>query len=88
MNLWKLVVYIKDELFLALGTASTEVSTVQPCICRSVPLAAVALLLGAHQMMDSIRVSVNLLGNYVATLVVANLEGQLDVNDRAVVASR
>lgn len=25
MNLWRFVVYIKDELFLALGTASTEV---------------------------------------------------------------
>jgi aerobic C4-dicarboxylate transport protein len=28
--------------------------------------------------MDSMRVSVNLLGNCVATLVVANWEGQLD----------
>src|SRR6476646_11167681 len=25
VNLWKFLVYIKDELFLALGTASTEV---------------------------------------------------------------
>jgi aerobic C4-dicarboxylate transport protein len=41
-------------------------------------VAAVALLLGADRIMDSMRVSVNLLGNCVATIVVANWEGQLD----------
>jgi aerobic C4-dicarboxylate transport protein len=41
-------------------------------------VAAVALLLGADRIMDSMRVSVNLLGNCVATFVVANWEGQLD----------
>jgi aerobic C4-dicarboxylate transport protein len=44
----------------------------------AVPVAAVALLLGADRIMDSMRVSVNLLGNCVATFVVANWEGQLD----------
>ena len=43
-----------------------------------IPVAAVALLLGADRIMDSMRVSVNLLGNCVATFVVANWEGQLD----------
>ncbi|MGL6235086.1 MAG: C4-dicarboxylate transporter DctA [Segniliparus sp.] len=162
LNLWKFVVYIKDELFLALGTASTEVAlprimaklqaagcsrattglvvptgysfnldgaTLYLSICvlflaqalgvnltlgeqvaamlvlmltskgmagvpgssflalsatiaaighGSIPVAAVALLLGADRIMDSMRVSVNLLGNCVATFVVANWEGQLD----------
>jgi aerobic C4-dicarboxylate transport protein len=44
----------------------------------AIPVAAVALLLGADRIMDSMRVSVNLLGNCVATFVVAAWEGQLD----------
>jgi aerobic C4-dicarboxylate transport protein len=162
VSLWRFVVYIKDELFLALGTASTEVvlprimaklinagcsrtttglvvptgysfnldgATLYLSICvlflaqalgvdlslgeqitavlvlmltskgmagvpgssflalsatvaaighGAIPVAAVALLLGADRIMDSMRVSVNLLGNCVATLVVARWEGQLD----------
>ncbi|WP_405162128.1 C4-dicarboxylate transporter DctA [Nocardia sp. NBC_01499] len=162
VNLWKFVMYIKDELFLALGTASTEVvlprimikltaagcsrattglvvptgysfnldgATLYLSICvlflaqalgvdlslgeqitavgvlmltskgmagvpgssflalsatitaighGSIPVAAVALLLGADRLMDSMRVTVNLLGNCVATFVVAKWEGQLD----------
>ncbi len=166
INLWQLVVYIKDELFLALGTASTEVvlprimaklthagcdravtglvvptgysfnldgATLYLSICvlflaqalgvdlsigeqivavlvlmltskgmagvpgssflalsatiaaighGAIPVAAVALLLGADRIMDSMRVSVNLLGNCVATFVVANWDRKLD-HDRA-----
>src|SRR3954447_6572900 len=162
VNLWRFVLYIKDELFLALGTASTEVvlprimdklinagcsrtttglvvptgysfnldgATLYLSICvlflaqalgvelslgeqvtavlvlmltskgmagvpgssflalsatvaaighGAIPVAAVALLLGADRIMDSMRVSVNLMGNCVATLVVARWEGQLD----------
>src|SRR6185312_12070181 len=47
----------------------------------AIPVAAVALLLGADRIMDSMRVSVNLLGNCVATFVVANWEVLLD-NER------
>jgi aerobic C4-dicarboxylate transport protein len=162
VNLWRFLVYIKDEFFLALGTASTEVvlprimdklmyagcsrtttglvvptgysfnldgATLYLSICvlflaqalgvdlslgeqitavlvlmltskgmagvpgssflalsatvaaighGAIPVAAVALLLGADRIMDSMRVSVNLLGNCVATMVVARWEGQLD----------
>lgn len=162
VSLWKFLVYIKDEFFLALGTASTEVvlprimtkltnagcsrtttglvvptgysfnldgATLYLSICvlflaqalgvdltlgeqitavlvlmltskgmagvpgssflalsatvaaighGAIPVAAVAILLGADRIMDSMRVSVNLLGNCVATVVVANWEGQLD----------
>ncbi len=42
------------------------------------PVAGVALLLGADRIMDSMRVSINLLGNCVATFVVAKWENQLD----------
>jgi aerobic C4-dicarboxylate transport protein len=42
------------------------------------PVAGVALLLGADRLMDSMRVVVNLLGNCVATFVVARWEGQFD----------
>lgn len=42
------------------------------------PVAGVALLLGADRIMDSMRVTVNLLGNCVATFVVARWEGQFD----------
>jgi aerobic C4-dicarboxylate transport protein len=162
VNLWAFVRYTKDELFLALATASTEVvlprimtkltragcsrtttglvvptgysfnldgATLYLAICvlflaqalgvelsvgeqitavlvlmltskgmagvpgssflalsatiaaighGAIPVAAVALLLGADRIMDSMRVSVNLLGNCVATFVVARWEGQLD----------
>ncbi len=162
VNLWKFVVYIKDELFLALGTASTEVvlprimtklanagcsrtttglvvptgysfnldgATLYLSICvlflaqalgvdlsLGEQITAVLVLMltskgmagvpgssflalsatvaaighgairwprsrccwGADRIMDSMRVSVNLLGNCVATFVVANWEGQLD----------
>ena len=162
VSLWRFLGYIKDEFFLALGTASTEVAlprimdklqkagcsravtglvvptgysfnldgaTLYLSICvlflaqalgvdltlgeqltamlvlmltskgmagvpgssflalsatvaaighGAIPVAAVALLLGADRIMDSMRVSVNLLGNCVAAFVVANWEGQLD----------
>ncbi|MDQ0031090.1 cation:dicarboxylate symporter family transporter [Arthrobacter bambusae] len=42
------------------------------------PVAGVALLLGADRLMDSMRVVVNLLGNCVATFIVAKWEGQFD----------
>jgi aerobic C4-dicarboxylate transport protein len=42
------------------------------------PVAGVALLLGADRLMDSMRVVVNLMGNCVATFVVAKWEGQFD----------
>ncbi len=164
VNLWRFFLYTKDEFFLALGTASTEVvlprimtklidagcsrtttglvvptgysfnldgATLYLSICvlflaqalgvdlslgeqitavlvlmltskgmagvpgssflalsatvaaighGAIPVAAVALLLGADRIMDSMRVSVNLMGNCVATLVVARWEGQLDID--------
>jgi aerobic C4-dicarboxylate transport protein len=49
-------------------------------ISEAMEVAAVALLLGADRIMDSMRVSVNLLGNCVATLVVARWEGQVDAD--------
>jgi aerobic C4-dicarboxylate transport protein len=44
------------------------------------PVAGVAQLLGADRIMDSMPVVVNVLGNCVATFVVAKWEGQLDTD--------
>lgn len=63
---------VPGSSFLALSATITAIGH------GSIPVAAVAILLGADRIMDSMRVSVNLLGNCVATLVVANWEGQLD----------
>jgi aerobic C4-dicarboxylate transport protein len=63
---------VPGSSFLALSAAVAAVGH------GAVPVAAVALLLGANRIMDSMRVSVNLLGNCVATFVVASWEGQLD----------
>jgi len=43
-----------------------------------VPVAAVGLILGVHRLMSSGFVAVNILGNTLATLVVAQWEGGLD----------
>jgi aerobic C4-dicarboxylate transport protein len=43
-------------------------------------VAGVAQLLGADRIMDSMPVVVNVLGNCVATFVVAKWEGQLDTD--------
>jgi aerobic C4-dicarboxylate transport protein len=64
---------VPGSSFLALS------ATVSAIGHNSIPVGAVALLLGADRVMDSMRVSVNLLGNCVATLVVAKWEKQLDV---------
>ena len=64
---------VPGSSFLALS------ATVSAIGHHAIPVGAVALLLGADRVMDSMRVSVNLLGNCVATLVVAKWEKQLDV---------
>ncbi len=44
----------------------------------AVPVTAVGLVLGVHRLLSSAFVPVNVLGNSVATLVVARMEGALD----------
>lgn len=63
---------VPGSSFLALSATISAVGH------NAIPVGAVALLLGADRIMDSMRVSVNLVGNCVATLVVANWEKQLD----------
>jgi aerobic C4-dicarboxylate transport protein len=43
-----------------------------------IPVTAVGLILGVHRLLSSAFVPVNVLGNSVATLVVARMEGGLD----------
>lgn len=62
---------VPGSAFLALSATATAIG--------AFPAAGVALLLGADRLMDSMRVSINLLGNCVATFVIARWEGQLDM---------
>ncbi|RSM77650.1 C4-dicarboxylate transporter DctA [Kibdelosporangium aridum] len=61
---------VPGSAFLALSATLAAVG--------SIPAAAVSLLLGADRIMDSMRVFTNLLGNCVATFVVARWEGLLN----------
>jgi aerobic C4-dicarboxylate transport protein len=72
---------VPGSSFLALSATATALGIF--------PVAGVALLLGADRIMDSMRVSVNLLGNCVATFVVSNWEKVLDHDQmRATFASK
>jgi hypothetical protein len=44
----------------------------------AVPVAAVGIILGVHRLMSSAFVSVNILGNALATIVIAGWEGAVD----------
>jgi aerobic C4-dicarboxylate transport protein len=44
----------------------------------TIPVAAVGLVLGVHRLLSSVFVAVNVLGNALATIVVARWEGALD----------
>jgi aerobic C4-dicarboxylate transport protein len=45
----------------------------------TIPVAAVGLILGVHRLLSSVFVPVNVLGNAIATLVIARMEQSLDV---------
>jgi aerobic C4-dicarboxylate transport protein len=45
----------------------------------TIPVASVGLILGVHRLLSSAFVPVNVLGNAVATLVIARMEGALDL---------
>lgn len=49
-------------------------------VVPAIPIQALAILVGVDRFMSLIRAQVNLIGNGVATLVVARWEGELDVN--------
>jgi aerobic C4-dicarboxylate transport protein len=59
------------------GSAFVALSATAAAI-GAFPVATVALLLGADRLMDSMRVFTNLLGNCLATFVVAKWVGMLD----------
>ena len=46
----------------------------------SIPLAGMALILGIDRFMSEARALVNMIGNAVATVVMARMEGELDRN--------
>ena len=45
----------------------------------TIPVASVGLILGVHRLLSSVFVPVNVLGNAIATLAIARMEGALDV---------
>jgi len=45
----------------------------------TIPVASVGLILGVHRLLSSAFVPVNVLGNAIATLVIARMEQALDV---------
>ena len=45
----------------------------------AIPVASVALVLGVHRLMSQALTPTNLLGNAVATIVIAKWEGALDM---------
>jgi aerobic C4-dicarboxylate transport protein len=49
-------------------------------VVPDIPLAGMALILGIDRIMSTARAIVNILGNAVATVVMASLEGELDRN--------
>jgi aerobic C4-dicarboxylate transport protein len=46
----------------------------------TIPVASVALILGVHRLLSSAFVPVNVLGNAVATIVIARLERAIDAS--------
>ncbi|WTF00912.1 cation:dicarboxylase symporter family transporter [Streptomyces sp. NBC_01613] len=61
---------VPGSAFLALSATASALGVI--------PAGAVALLLGVDRIMDSMRVSTNLLGNCVAAFAVSRWEGALD----------
>lgn len=47
---------------------------------HAVPVAAAAILLGVDRFLSTIRALANVVGNCVATVIIARLEGELDLN--------
>ena len=61
---------VPGSAFIALSATASAVGVI--------PVAAVALILGADRIMDTMRVVTNLLGNCVATFVVSKWDGAFD----------
>jgi aerobic C4-dicarboxylate transport protein len=61
------------------------VATLQ--VVPAIPVAGMALILGVDRFMSEVRALVNVIGNAVATIVVAGWEGQLDRERMAAVLS-
>ncbi|KOV57345.1 C4-dicarboxylate transporter [Streptomyces sp. MMG1121] len=62
---------VPGSAFLALSATATSLGVI--------PAGAVTLLLGVDRIMDSMRVTTNLLGNCVAVFAVSRWEGALDI---------
>jgi aerobic C4-dicarboxylate transport protein len=45
----------------------------------TIPVAAVGLVLGVHRLLSSVFVAVNVIGNALATIIIARWEGAIDL---------
>ena len=63
------------------GVAGSAIVVVVSTLAATqiVSVAAVALILGVHRLMSSAFVAVNILGNALATIVIAQSEGAVDL---------
>ena len=63
------------------GVAGSAIVVLASTLAASgtIPVASVALILGVHRLLSSAFVPVNVLGNAVATLAIARMEGALNV---------
>jgi len=63
------------------GVAGSAIVVLASTLAASgtIPVASVALILGVHRLLSSAFVAVNVLGNAVATLAIARMEGALNV---------
>ena len=82
-SILRLIVYLKAELLLVLGTSSSEAalpSLMEKMEAAGCPgaVAGVALILGIDRSMSECRALTNFIGNAVATIVVSRWEKVLD----------
>ena len=63
------------------GVAGSAIVVLASTLASSgtIPVAAVGLILGVHRLLSSAFVPVNVLGNALATIVIAKLEGAVDL---------
>jgi aerobic C4-dicarboxylate transport protein len=83
MTIWQQVTLVGILLFTSkggAGVAGSALVVLASTVAATgfIPLASVGLILGVHRILSSAFVPVNVLGNALATLVVARREGVLD----------
>lgn len=69
------------------GSGFITLAAIMPAV-GNIPVAALALILGIDRFMSEARALTNIIGNAVATVVVAKWEKELDMNNAAAIRSK